>query len=55
MLETIVEYAIRYRRPETPGSLAGMTVPNGDEAALQVKRLLALGYKVVDVVPPLDD
>lgn len=50
-----MEHAIRYRRPETPGSLTAMTVPTGDEAALQVKRLIALGYKVVDVVPPLEE
>lgn len=50
-----MEHAIRYRRPETPWSLSGMTVPNGGEAALQVKRLIALGYSVVEIVPPLDE
>jgi len=32
-----------------------MTTQNAEDAAIQVKRLLALGYAVADVVPPLVD
>ncbi len=48
-------HRIRYLRPETPWSLSQMTVQNAEDAAIQVKRLLALGYAVADVVPPLLD
>ena len=47
------EHRIRYRRPETPWSLSQMTAQNATDAAMQVKRLLALGYAVADVMPPL--
>lgn len=30
-----------------------MTTPDAKEAAVQVDRLTALGYRVADVVPPL--
>jgi len=46
-------HRIRYRRPETPWSLSQMTTPSAEDAAIQVKRLLALGYAVADVTPPL--
>ncbi len=32
-----------------------MTTQNAADAAIQVKRLLALGYAVADVVPPLTE
>jgi hypothetical protein len=47
-------HAIRYRRPETPWSLSRMTTQNAKDAAHQVERLIALGYQVADVTPPLD-
>ncbi|MEJ0040944.1 MAG: hypothetical protein WDM81_01355 [Rhizomicrobium sp.] len=46
-------HKIRYRRPETPWSLSQMTTQNAVDAAIQIKRLLALGYAVADVTPPL--
>ena len=48
-------HAIRYRRPETPWSLSRMTTQNAKDAAHQVERLIALGYAVADVTPPLED
>lgn len=44
---------IRYRRPETPWSLSRSTTPDAARAVLQIARLVALGYEVVDVTPPL--
>jgi len=49
----MTEHAIRYRRPETPWSLSKMTTQNAKDAAQQVERLIALGYVVADVTPPL--
>jgi hypothetical protein len=49
----MAEYCIRYRRPETPWSLSRMTTPSAEQAAIQIHRLAALGYAVVDVTPPL--
>lgn len=48
-------HAIRYRRPETPWSLSRMTTQSAKEAAHQVERLVALGYQVKDVTPPLEE
>jgi len=49
----VTVHRIRYRRPETPWSLSQMTTPDAKEAAIQVDRLVALGYSVADVMPPL--
>jgi hypothetical protein len=49
----MTEYSIRYRRPETPYSLSRMTTQDAVQAAIQVERLIALGYAVADVTPPL--
>jgi hypothetical protein len=46
-------HAIFYRRPETPWSLSRMTAQTAEEATHQVGRLIALGYQVKDVTPPL--
>ena len=46
-------HKIRYRRPETPWSLTQMTTQSAEDAALQVQRLVALGYSVTDVTPSL--
>ena len=46
-------HSIFYRRPETPWSLSRMTAETAKEAAYQVDRLIALGYQVKDVTPPL--
>lgn len=48
-------YCIRYRRRETHWSLSQMTTQNAADAAIQVKRLLALGYVIADVTPALDE
>ena len=52
---TLAEHSIRYRRPETPYSLSRSSAPDAQRAAVQVARLIALGYSVVEVVPPLVD
>jgi hypothetical protein len=52
---TLAEHSIRYRRPETPYSLSRSSAPDAARAAVQVARLIALGYSVVEVVPPLAD
>ena len=49
----MTEHAIFYRRPETPWSLSRMTARGAAQAAQQVERLIALGYQVKDVTPPL--
>ena len=46
-------HRIRYRRPETPWSLSQMTTQTAEDAAIQVQRLVRLGYSVSDVTPPL--
>ena len=46
-------HRIRYRRPETPWSLSSMTTQTAEDAATQVQRLVALGYSVSEVTPPL--
>lgn len=51
----MAEHNIRYRRPETPWSLSRSSAPNAERAAIQVARLIALGYSVVEVIPPLAD
>ena len=48
-----VAHTIHFRRPETPYSLAKMTTWNEQEAATQIQRLKALGYEIVEVIPPL--
>ncbi|HEY0303190.1 MAG TPA: hypothetical protein VGC36_17720 [Rhizomicrobium sp.] len=48
-------HKIRYRRPETPWSLSSMTTQTAADAAIQVQRLVALGYTVSEVSPPLED
>lgn len=49
----VTVHRIRYRRPDAPWSLLQMTAPDAKGAAAQVDRLLALGYQVADVTPPL--
>ena len=46
-------HIISFRRPEQPYVLSRMSVPPGSDAEAQVHRLEDLGYKVVDVSPPL--
>jgi hypothetical protein len=46
-------HRIRFRRPETPWSLSQMTAESDEKAVIQVDRLIALGYAIADVSPPL--
>lgn len=48
----MAEHNLRYRRPETPWSLTQITARTED-VPLQVERLIALGYAVEEVTPPL--
>lgn len=50
---TILTHTIRFRRPETPYSVSKMTAPNEREAMTQMHRLEALGYSIIDVIPPI--
>lgn len=49
------EHCIRFRRPETPWSLSRMTTESAEQAAIQVQRLSALGYTIINVTPPLKE
>jgi hypothetical protein len=50
--DSATSFTIRYRRPDLPGCLARVTVPNGEDATrVQKARLEALGYSVMDVIP----
>jgi len=42
------EHTIFYRRPEAPQSLCRQTAQTAATAAVQVERLIALGYTIVD-------
>jgi hypothetical protein len=44
-------FTIRYRRPQEPWSVVKMLTPSAEETLIQVKRLKALGYSIVDVEP----
>jgi hypothetical protein len=46
-------HTIRFRRPELPYVLSTMSVPPGSDTGEHVRRLEDLGYKIVDVSPPL--
>jgi hypothetical protein len=49
-------YTIRYRRPEALWSLAKMTLSTDFAGAtLQIARLRALDYRIVDITPPLTE
>jgi hypothetical protein len=54
-MEQSVIHSIRFRRPEQLYVLAKMSVPSEADAATQVRHLEDLGYKVVDVSPPLSE
>ncbi len=44
-------FIVRYRRPQAPWSAVSMVVPGADATMMQVKRLKALGYTIIDVEP----
>ena len=45
---------ISFRRPELRHVLSTMSVPADTDVAAQIHRLEGLGYKIVEVSPPLD-
>jgi hypothetical protein len=53
-METIVNHTISFRRPELRYVLSKMSVPPEADVAVQIRRLEDLGYKIVDVSPPLE-
>ena len=46
-------HTISFRRPELPYVLSRMSVPNGADTEAHVRRLEDLGYKIIEVSPPL--
>jgi hypothetical protein len=48
-----VTHTISFRRPELHYVLSKMSVPPGTDVAAQIHHLEDLGYKIVDVSPPL--
>ena len=46
-------HTISFRRPELPHVLSRMSVPPASNVALHVRRLEGLGYKIIQVSPPL--
>lgn len=46
-------HTISFRRPELPYVLSTMSVPPDADVALQVRHLEKLGYKIIEVSPPL--
>jgi hypothetical protein len=53
-VEITVNHTISFRRPELHHVLSTMSVPHGADVAAQVRHLEDLGYKIVEVSPPLD-
>lgn len=49
-----MDHVISFRRPEHQNTLSKLCVPHGQNVAGYVRRLRDLGYKIVDVTPPLD-
>lgn len=50
-----MKHVISFRRPEHPNTVTRLSVPPDQSAAAYVRRLGELGYKIVDVVPPLEE
>ena len=48
-----VKHVISFRRPDQKHVLTKMTIPPQEDPAAYVHRLENLGYKIVDVSPPL--
>ncbi len=53
-MEFPVNHTISFRRPEQRHVLSKLSVPPNEDVAAYVRRLEDLGYKIVDVFPPLD-
>jgi hypothetical protein len=50
-----VTHTISFRRPELFYVLSKMVVPPGADVVAQIHHLEDLGYKIVEVSPPLGD
>ena len=50
-----MSHTISFRRPELFYVLSKMTVPPGADVVAQIHHLEDLGYKIVEVSPPLGD
>jgi hypothetical protein len=53
-MEFSMNHTISFRRPELNHVLSKMSVPPDTDVAAQIRRLEDLGYKIVDVSPPLE-
>ncbi len=49
-----MNHTISFRRPEQRHVLSTMSVPPDTDVAAQIRRLEDLGYKIVEISPPLD-
>jgi len=49
-----MSHMISFRRPEHQNTLCKLFVPLGEDVASYVRRLQNLGYKIVDVSPPIN-
>lgn len=53
--EIAVTHTISFRRPELFHVLSKMVVPPGSDVVAQVHHLEDLGYKIIEISPPLGD
>ncbi len=49
-----MNHVISFRRPEHLHTVTKLSVPLGEDVSAYVSRLRNLGYKIVEVSPPLD-
>ena len=49
-----MNHVISFRRPEHLHTVTKLSVPLGEDVTAYVSRLRNLGYKIVEVSPPLD-
>lgn len=49
-----MNHTISFRRPELRHVLSKMSVPPAADVAEHVRHLESLGYKIIDVSPPLE-
>jgi hypothetical protein len=52
-MEFTVKHVISFRRPGQIRAVTKMTIPHQENPTSYVRRLENLGYKVVDISPPL--
>jgi hypothetical protein len=53
-MDLTVNHTISFRRPELSYVLSKMSVPSEGDVAMHVRRLEDLGYKIINVSPPLE-